>query len=90
MLLCKRTGFAFNTTKISAGKNSSALAGPAEPCFSRVKIFLQLRTIQSSFSCGDGYESMEINSTNTEAKNYGRNGANQKQNPNKLNELTID
>lgn len=64
MLLCNRTGFAFKTTKMSAGKNSSALAGPDEPCFNRVKMFRQLRTMQSSFSCGDGYESIDINSTN--------------------------
>lgn len=28
MLLCKRTGLALRTTKMSAGRNSSALAGP--------------------------------------------------------------
>lgn len=57
-----RTGFAFSTTNISAGRNSSALAGPPTVCFNKVNIFRQHRTIQSNFSCGDWNESMATSS----------------------------
>lgn len=62
MLLCNRIGLALSTTNISAGRNSSALAGPPAVCFSNVNMLRQQRTIQSNFSCGVGKESIATSS----------------------------
>lgn len=62
MLLCNLTGLAFSTTKISAGRNSSALAGAPVVYFKSVKIFLQHCTIRSNFSCGVWNASIATNS----------------------------